>query len=230
MNAYFVTGTDTGVGKTHVCCTLLRRFAREGLSTVGMKPVAAGLDEAGHNEDVKMLAAASTVRVSSQLINPYAFKTPIAPHLAAEAEGREIRFDPIVQALDVLSQRAGIVVVEGVGGFRVPLGPDGDSADLAKRLALPVILVVGLRLGCINHALLTVEAIQSRGLALAGWVANSIDPAMMRREANIAALTGLIPAPLLGTLDFQTTPDSVKDAENLQLPRAVVAPVDPVNP
>ena len=218
MNAYFVTGTDTDVGKTFVCCALLYRFAQAGLSTIGMKPVAAGLDENGSNEDVELLSAASSVAAAPELVNPFAFKNPIAPHLAATEEGREIRFAPIHHALDALRRQADVVVVEGVGGFRVPLGPEGDSADLAQTLGLPVILVVGLRLGCINHALLTVEAILARGLTLAGWVANSIDSSMLTREENIEVLRELIPAPLLGTLDFQMPPDAVQAAKGLILP------------
>ena len=218
MKAYFVTGTDTGVGKTHVCCALLHRFAQQGYSTIGMKPVAAGLDADGRNEDVELLRAASSVAATTELINPFAFKSPIAPHLAAAEEGRAIRFAPIVEALGKLVQQAEVVIVEGVGGFRVPLGPDGDSADLAQALALPVILVVGLRLGCINHALLTVEAIQARGLTIAGWIANCIDPAMLKREENIGALKKLITSPLLGAIEFQTSLDASKASRTLYLP------------
>lgn len=218
MSAYFVTGTDTGVGKTFVCCALLHRFAQTGLSTIGMKPVAAGLDADGCHEDVALLRAASSVAAAPELVNPFAFKSAIAPQLAAAEEGREIRFAPIHHALDALRRQADMVVVEGVGGFRVPLGPEGDSADLAQTLGLPLILVVGLRLGCINHALLTVEAIQARGLTLAGWVANSIDPSMPRREENIAALSESITAPLLGILDYQMHPDALQAAKGLSLP------------
>jgi dethiobiotin synthetase len=218
VSAYFVTGTDTGVGKTFVCCALLQRFAQSGFSIIGMKPVAAGLDVDGCNEDVLLLRKASSITATPELVNPFAFQSPIAPHLAAQEENRVIRFAPIHHALNALRQQADIVVVEGVGGFRVPLGPEGDSADLAQTLGLPVIVVVGLRLGCINHALLTVEAIQSRGLNIAGWVANCIDPAMLKREENIAALTEMIAAPLLGVLDFQITPDTAKAAKSLSLP------------
>ena len=218
MSAYFVTGTDTGVGKTFVSCGLLHRFAREGNTTVGMKPIAAGVDASGLNEDVVRLRAASTVTADLDLVNPYSFASPVAPHLAAAEAGREILFAPIVQALEKLRRQAEVVIVEGVGGFRVPLGPDGDSADLAQKLALPVILVVGLRLGCLNHTLLTVEAIQSRELSLAGWVANSIDPAMLRRDHNIATLRKLIAAPLLGLVDFQARPDVASAAAFLCAP------------
>ena len=217
-NAWFITGTDTNVGKTFASCALLHRFAQAGMSTIGMKPVAAGLDEQGLNEDVELLRAASSIAAAPELINPYAFKSPVAPHLAAAEEGRVIRFAPIHQALGTLRQQADVVLVEGVGGFRVPLGPEGDSADLAQTLGLPAILVVGMQLGCINHALLTLEAIQSRGLKLAGWVANCIDPAMLKRDENIATLIDLIPAPLLGTLAFQEAPDSAMVAASLRLP------------
>lgn len=218
MSAYFVTGTDTGVGKTFVCCALLHRFAQAGASTIGMKPVAAGLDADGCNEDVALLRLASSVAAAPELVNPFSFKNPVAPHLAAAEENREIRFAAIHQALEALRRQADVIIVEGVGGFRVPLGPEGDSADLAQTLALPVILVVGLRLGCLNHALLTVEAIQTRGLRLAGWVANSIDPAMPKRAENIATLQEQITAPLLGVLDFQIPLDAAQAARNLLLP------------
>ncbi|HEY6898624.1 MAG TPA: dethiobiotin synthase [Rhodocyclaceae bacterium] len=200
MSAYFITGTDTEVGKTFATCALLHRYAAAGRRAVGMKPVAAGLDATGANEDVVQLAAASWVDVPAELINPYAFRSAVAPHLAAAADGREIRFAPIHAALAELQRRAEVVLVEGVGGFRVPLGPEGDSADLAQTLGLPVILVVGLRLGCINHALLTVEAIQVRGLRLAGWIANTIDPTMACLAENVATLDEAIVAPRLGLL------------------------------
>lgn len=218
MTAYFITGTDTGVGKTFVSCALLHRFTREGSSTIGMKPVAAGLDANGSNEDVVLLRGASSIAAAPALVNPFAFSSPIAPHLAAAEEGRDIRFAPIHQALNALRAQADVVIVEGVGGFRVPLGPEGDSADLAQTLGLPVILVVGLRLGCLNHTLLTEEAILARGLPLAGWIANCIDPDMLRREENIAALGDSIAAPLLGVLDYQVQPDVHVAAGQLRLP------------
>jgi dethiobiotin synthetase len=226
-NALFVTGTDTGVGKTLVSCALLRRYQRHGLVAFGMKPVAAGLDEAGHNEDVEALRAASSPDLLAQLslrqINPYALRQPIAPHLAAAAEGIEIGFPPILSAYDGLHQRAQAIVVEGIGGFRVPLGPDGDSADLAGQLALPIILVVGIRLGCLNHGLLTQEAIAARGLRLAGWVANCIDPRMTGANENIATLQQMLTAPLLGILPFMAEPDNAKAADLLRLPDEIAA-------
>jgi len=198
--AYFLTGTDTEVGKTFVTCALLHRARQLGLAAAGLKPVAAGTDAAGRNDDVEAIRAASSVELAIETVNPYCFAAAIAPHLAAAEAGSEIRFAPIVAACRQARQAADFVVVEGVGGFRVPLGPDGDSADLAAALALPVILVVGMRLGCINHALLSAEAIAARGLTLAGWVANRIDPAMARYEANLQTLRNLLPTPLLGVV------------------------------
>lgn len=218
MTAYFITGTDTEIGKTFVSCALLHRFRQEGRRAVGMKPVAAGLTGSGTNEDVEQLIAASSLAAKKSLVNPYTFISAIAPHLAAAEEGRQIRFAPIHEALGELRQQAEVVLVEGVGGFRVPLGPEGDSADLAQTLGLPVILVVGIRLGCISHALLTVEAIAARGLALAGWVANCVDPLMQSGAENIAALEQIIVAPRLGTIPYQVPPQAVLAAEYLRLP------------
>lgn len=218
MSAYFITGTDTEIGKTFVTCALLQRQAQQGVRAVGMKPVAAGLDADGRNEDVEQILAAAPVAAPRELVNPYAFNAPMAPHAAAAEEGRVIRFAPIHAAFNQLKTLADTVIVEGVGGFRVPLGPEGDSADLAQTLGLPVLLVVGLRLGCINHALLTVEAIQARGLTLAGWVANGIDPAMRSPEATVAALTEAIVAPCLGVIPTLQPADSMRAAGFVRLP------------
>jgi len=197
----FVTGTDTGVGKTEITAGLLRAFARQGLGAVGMKPVAAGCRRVGRalrNADVEALQAAATVRVPVRLVNPYAFEPPIAPHIAAARAGVVIEPSIILDAYRALAQRAEVVVVEGVGGFAVPFGAGFDAADLARRLRLPVVLVVGMRLGCINHALLTAEAIRARGLKLAGWVANRVAPSMLAYSENIRALQSGLDAPLLG--------------------------------
>ncbi len=209
---FFVTGTDTGVGKTLVACALLRAFARRGLRAVGMKPVAAGGDE-----DVAALAAASNVQVERSLLNPYLLRLPVAPHIAAAEDGVAIELAAIERSFAALSERADVVVVEGVGGFRVPLTDGEDSADLAVRLGLPVILVVGMRLGCLNHALLTVEAIAARALPLAGWVANAIDPQMPKRPENVAALRVRIAAPLVGEVPFLAPPDAERAAEVLDV-------------
>ena len=215
--AWFVAGTDTEVGKTFVTCALLHAFAAQGLNAVGMKPIAAGTDADGCNEDVEQLLAAMPVKPARELVNPYLFAPPIAPHIAAAEAGRAIEPGPIRTAFDALRAHADAVLVEGVGGFLVPLGPRYDAADLALDLALPVILVVGMRLGCINHALLTRDAIAARGLPLAGWVANRIDPQMNRFEENLEALKERLPAPLLGIVPANSTPADA--ARGLSLPR-----------
>ncbi len=205
MRGVFVTGTDTGVGKTLVACALLRRLAAEGVSAIGMKPVAAGCAEtaAGRvNEDVEALLAAAGVRAERALVNPYALREAIAPHIAAAHESVRIDLERILESFDRLRRIADAVVVEGVGGFRVPLNESQDTGDLARMLGLPVVLVVGMRLGCLNHAMLTQETVLSRGLRLAGWVANRIDPRMERCAENIAFLRRAIAAPLLGDVPF----------------------------
>ena len=216
--AYFLTGTDTEIGKTFITCALLHRAARDGLRAAGIKPVAAGTDDSGRNDDVEAIRAASNVVLPDETINPWCFKAAIAPHIAAAEEGMVIEFAPILSACAEALRQSDLLIVEGVGGFRVPLGVDRDSADLAVALGLPVILVVGLRLGCINHALLTAEAIAARGLRLAGWVANCIDPAMPARAENIATLGQALGAPLLGTVPHLPGGDPVAAASHLKLP------------
>jgi dethiobiotin synthetase len=218
---YFISGTDTEVGKTFVTRALLHAARRQGMATLAMKPVAAGVGADGRNEDVEQLIAASSVKAARDLVNPYCFGAAIAPHIAAAAERRTIEADLIVAAFRQLAKQTDLLLVEGVGGFRVPLGDDFDTADLAVHLGLPVILVVGLRLGCLNHALLTAEAIAVRGLPLAGWIANRIEPDMPRWQDNIAALRQRLAAPLLGVLPWLGGPggaDSVAAASHLRLP------------
>jgi dethiobiotin synthetase len=226
-HAYFLTGTDTEIGKTFITCALLHRARQLGMKAAGLKPVAAGTDAAGKNEDVESIRAASNVALPPQVINPYCFAPAIAPHLAAAEAGVSIDFARIAAACACARAQADLLIVEGAGGFRVPLGvdrtpgalPSGrDTADLAVALALPVILVVGLRLGCINHALLTAEAIAARGLTLAGWVANRIDPAMTRADDNIAALRERLGAPLLGSVPYLPGNEPAAAACHLKLP------------
>ena len=205
---YFITGTDTNVGKTLVSCALLYGFAAQGKRVVGMKPVAAGCNEGGVNDDVLQLCAASNVAASSDLINPYSFVPAVAPHLAAQLAGVSINLERIVESFSQLAAQADVVIVEGAGGLRVPLNAAQDSADLMRELDLPVILVVGMRLGCLNHALLTVEAIAARGLTLAGWVANVLDEDMALLNENIEALRQRIAAPLLGVVPYMAQPDA----------------------
>jgi dethiobiotin synthetase len=199
---FFVTGTDTGVGKTLIACALLHAFAAAGRSVVGMKPVAAG-SEAGRWADLDALAAASTVRAPGKLVNPYAFDPAIAPHIAAGLAGVRIDIETIARAHQDLAHRADTVLVEGVGGFLVPLNERDTAADLARRLALPVVLVVGMRLGCLNHALLTRRQIDACGLRCAGWVANCITPGMPELEANIEALERRLDSPMLGAIPYR---------------------------
>lgn len=209
-SGYFVTGTDTGVGKTLIACALLHQLRRAGLRAVGMKPVAAGCTRAGDaliNEDVQALQAAGTPLPNGESISVYVFGEPIAPHLAAAHTGASIDLNRIEQRYLALRRHADALVVEGAGGFLVPLNERESFADLAERLALPVVLVVGMRLGCLNHALLTVEAVRRRGLELAGWVANQIDPAMARLEENVASLEQRLDSPLLARVPYQSMPD-----------------------
>jgi dethiobiotin synthetase len=219
---FFVIGTDTGVGKTLISAALLHAFAARGMSTVGMKPVVAGAIEVDAKlvyEDVEALRAASSVDAPLELINQYAFRAPIAPHIAAQREGIAIDLGAIERAYANLSTLAQVTIVEGVGGFKVPLGVREDTADLARRLNLPVILVVGMRLGCLNHALLTQDAIRASRLPLAGWVANTLDPHMLAFDENLASLKERIAAPRLGVVPFMPVPDAHSAARQLDLDR-----------
>ena len=193
---YFITGTDTEVGKTLVSCALLLHLRKQHARVVGMKPVAAGTTPEGDNEDAQALRAAGSIRVPRELDNPYCLPLPMSPHLAARAAGQRIEVNVLVDRYRQLAKQADAVVVEGAGGFHVPLNDTETGADLAQALGLPIVLVVGLRLGCLNHALLTQEAILSRGLEIAGWVANRIDPQMQAQEDNIAYLRERLKAPL----------------------------------
>lgn len=210
MTAFFVTGTDTGVGKTRVSSALLHALQRQHARVIGMKPVAAGTElikGEWANEDVLALRAASTVQVPALYDNPYLLNLAASPHIAARAEDVAIDIEHIAACFHALRQQADAVVVEGAGGFIVPLleaqGQSATSADLAVLLRLPVILVVGVRLGCLNHALLTQEAILARGLKLAGWVANRIDPSMTGADANVDTLRLRLQAPMLADWPWQ---------------------------
>lgn len=205
MTRCFVVGTDTGVGKTHVSCALLQALARHHRRVVGMKPVAAGVvpwGEGWASEDSIALRAASTIAVPPELDTPVLLPDPLSPHIAAERAGVQIDIATIVRAYEALSAQADAVVVEGAGGFHVPLSLTETGADLAVALKLPMVLVVGLRLGCLNHALLTAEAIAARGLTLAGWVANRVDPDMLAPEENMAWLQQRLGAPLLAEIPW----------------------------
>ncbi|MCA1798494.1 MAG: dethiobiotin synthase [Xanthomonadaceae bacterium] len=212
-SGYFVAGTDTGVGKTHVAVSLVIALRAAGHSVGVMKPVAAGALESSQgprNEDALALITAAGQPFDYGLVNPYLFDEPVAPHIAAAEAGVEIDIDRIVAAYAGLAGQSDIMIVEGAGGWLVPIGPNRTMADIAAALGLPVLLVVGIRLGCLNHALLTASAIRDSGLELAGWVANCIDPEMRRSDANLAALDERLGAPRVATLPWEpyVTPES----------------------
>lgn len=219
MNGFFITGTDTEIGKSLVSATLLHAFALQGRQVVGMKPFAAGCDAQGQNEDVTLIRAYSNVAVPPALTCPYLLQEACAPLIAAALEGVSFDLSRVQQSFDTLASQADCVVVEGVGGFRVPLQDGLDTSDLAMQLNLPVVMVVGLRLGCINHALLTAEAIRARGLRLVAWVANQIDPAMRHVDANLNTLKETIAAPCLGHIPhlIPATPEAALQHVNVAL-------------
>lgn len=199
---YFVTGTDTGVGKTRVAVTLILALRERGLRVAAMKPVSAGAKPWEYNDDVVALMQAMNVRADPCDVNPYAFDEAIAPHIAATMHGVRIEPEVIAAAYARLARISDVVVVEGAGGLLVPVNESADMADLARMLCLPTVLVVGLRLGCINHARLSFEALRRRGLLYAGWVGNHIDPDMAAQEDNLAALKCWLPDPCLGVQPF----------------------------
>jgi dethiobiotin synthetase len=201
----FVTGTDTGIGKTVAACALLRAYAARGLRSVGMKPVATGNADSGCNEDVTALEAAGNVDAPATARNPYSLVPAIAPHLAARRAGVQIELARIDAAYRELARFADRIVVEGAGGALSPLDDEHDMLDIASTIGLPVLLVVGVRLGCLNHALLSALAIRARGLMLAGWVANAIEPGLPFFAENIATIERRLAAPLLATLAWSAS-------------------------
>ena len=214
--SFFVTGTDTEVGKTLVSGAFILKLREAGLKAVGFKPVAAGtyLDSSDQrlNEDLETLRIASGLSPHEQSLCPYVLDEAVAPHLAAKKNEVPLDATIILDALHALTQKFDAAVVEGAGGFLVPLNDDEDLGDLAQAMDLPVILVVGMRLGCINHALLTCEAIQSRQLTIAGWVANTLSNEMPLLEENIQTLKDRIFAPFLGAIP--SLPAQLKKPEN----------------
>jgi dethiobiotin synthetase len=216
----FVTGTDTGVGKTRVSAGLCRAFARQGLRVGAMKPIASGSEattEGLRNEDALALHAAMNVRASYDEVNPYVFEPPIAPHIAARDAGTHIDFAVLDRAYERLSLRSDVLIVEGAGGWLVPIDEQRSFADLAQHWRLGVVLVVGLRLGCLNHALLTALGIASRGLPLLAWVANQIEPVYPRCNENIAFLQSALRAPCLGVLPHAPLASADMVADSLDL-------------
>ncbi|WP_435102992.1 dethiobiotin synthase [Arhodomonas sp. AD133] len=220
MRGLFITGTDTEVGKTRIAAAMLRRAAQAGMSTVAMKPVAAGCDHTPHgwrNADALALQSAATVTLDYATVNPVALPEPVAPHLAAREAGRVLSLEALVAAYRDLPQ-ADLAVVEGAGGWRVPLGDGTTLATLAKALGLEVVLVVGLRLGCLNHAQLTAEAIRADGCSLAGWVANCAGRPPKRADAQVATLREVLPAPCLGVVPRLSDASADAVSAHLTLP------------
>lgn len=219
LRGCFVAGTDTGVGKSLISAALLHILGNRGLRVAGLKPVAAGMmqvDGEWVNEDVALLHRASTVSATYAEIGPYQLQAACSPHIAAVSENRCVDLKVILEVAHRLQARGDGLVVEGVGGFRVPLGGDWDSADLACAFGLPVMLVVGMRLGCLNHALLTTDAILQRGLRCAGWIANVTDPEMLHLDENIQTLRQwLSPVPCLGVVSWQPFPEVSEIARQL---------------
>jgi dethiobiotin synthetase len=225
MKGYFITGTDTDVGKTLIALGVIEKLKQEGYRVGAIKPVAAGCECTANglrNGDAVQLHQQCNVVLDYNAINPYPFAPAIAPHIAAADAGVRVDMENIYQHYETIAEKSDCVVVEGAGGWQVPLNDFQTIADLAKRLQLPVILVVGMRLGCISHALLTVESIGAAKLPLAGWVANQIEPEMNRLEENIATLQQRIDAPLLGCIPWlkQEQRKAAVVAEQLTLPPA----------
>lgn len=208
MSGLFITGTDTEIGKTFVSSILIKIIAEEGYKVIGMKPVASGAKNVNgilKNDDALSLIQASNVDADYNSVNPYVFEPAVSPHIAAEQAGIEINLDEIKKCFSQLQKKSDVVVVEGVGGWYAPLSTHTTVADLAESLKLPIIIVVGLRLGCLNHALLTVEAIRKSGLSIAGWVANHVEKDFSFAEKNITTLKEYFnDFPFLGSVYYQT--------------------------
>ena len=213
----YITGTDTGAGKTWTTCAILRALSLQGLGAAAQKPIAAGVELFGKeevNEDVVRLAASASVALRPQLLNPYLFRAPTAPHLAASIERRTISFAHIAAAFEEARSLTDTLLVEGVGGWCLPFGPDGMQSDLVARLQLPVLLVAGIRLGALNHTLLTIRALKADGVPLIGWLANNVDPLYPYAEATVEALAERIDAPCFGLVPWQAE-------ENLSIPEPI---------
>ncbi len=225
MKGFFITGTDTEIGKTCITAGLTHAFSELGRRVTPIKSLAAGQVQVGQggqghwiNEDVALLHAAQSLGLTPDQVGPLQFREPCAPHIAARLEGRTIDRTALLAGIRATAALGDLALVEGVGGFRVPLTDDWDTADLAVDLQLPVLLVVGLRLGCINHALLTAEAILARGLPLAGWVANTADPHQPHVADNLQALQARLPAPCWGHVPRLPEPSPAAVAAHLRQP------------
>jgi dethiobiotin synthetase len=220
MKGVFVTGTDTGVGKTYAACALIHALRRAGERVFPMKPIAAGAElyqgRWANGDSLALMRAGEVADEALERVTPVLLREPMAPHIAAQREGRPISLDAVLAARSRVPPED-FLVVEGVGGFLVPLDERTDTSDLARAFALPVVLVVGMRLGCLNHALLTARAIADACLPLAGWIANHVDPAMGAPDENVAALRERLAAPLLGRLAYSPAPDGRAAAAALDI-------------
>jgi len=220
MKGFFVTGTDTGVGKTWISAALVHALADRGQRVAGLKPLACGAHQSEHgwrHPDAELLMRYNSVPLPYETVNPFLLREPIAPHIAAARRGLRLSAAALHEACTTLEAPLDTLVIEGVGGWEVPLNGEETTAQLARLLGLPVILVVGMRLGCLNHALLTAAAIAQHRLALAGWIANVIDPGMAALPENIAALEARLPAPRLGTVPHLQAFDAARIAALLTL-------------
>ena len=220
-NSFFITGTDTHIGKTEITCALIEFFKRKGYLTIGMKPVAAGtevIDNQIINSDVHKFLSINSIRKPVEIINPYSFDQAIAPHIASTLSSNEILFSKIKKNFLLLQKDCEYLFVEGAGGYKVPLTKNKSIPDLISYLNTPIILVVGIRLGCINHTMLTVEAIKNNNHNLSGWVANCIDSSMNKVDENIKYLVDNIEAPFMGKIPFQKKINSIKIADYLLWP------------
>ena len=220
-NSFFITGTDTHIGKTEITCALIEYFKKKGHLAIGMKPVAAGtelFDNQVINGDVYKFLSINSVRKSVEIINPYSFDQAIAPHIASNSSSNKILFSKIHENFLLLQKECEYLFVEGAGGYKVPLTNNKSIPDLVSYLKIPIILVVGIRLGCINHTLLTVEAIKNNNHILSGWVANCIDSNMSEVDENIKYLVDNIEAPFMGKIPFQKEVNSIKMSDYLLWP------------
>jgi dethiobiotin synthetase len=209
MVGLFITGTDTGCGKTRVALGMMQKLQQQGNTVLGMKPIASGAEmtqQGLRNEDAVRIRSQASIEVPYELINPYVYEPAIAPHLAAAQVEKPILIEEILQEYQRLSNQADQVLIEGVGGWHVPLGEHDTLADLARALNLPVVMVVGLRLGCLNHALMTAECMLNAGVTFAGWIANQTEQKMPAREENLATLQAWLPAPCLGDIPYLPDP------------------------
>ncbi len=220
MKGFFVTGTDTGVGKTWMTATLMHALAARGYRVAGIKPLACG----GHNttegwrhEDAELLMQHASVVLPYEIVNPYPLREPVAPHIAAAQAGIRLSATALHETCTALDEQMDYLFIEGVGGWEVPLNDEETTAQFARLLGLPVILVVGIRLGCLNHALLTSDAIVRQKLKLAGWIANVIDPSLLKIQENIAALEARLSAPRLGTVSHHPHFDAARIAATLDI-------------